>query len=172
VTVVRGDAATLAELLAQEDVGLVIAPMADGGMGDSLAAGVAATADAGGWVVALADMPYIRPDTVASVVAALQAGAHIVAPTLNGRRGHPVGFSARFAPQLLALHGDEGARHLLRERQEDLVTFECDDPGIVLDVDRPAAHHKESFRRARRACAPATGRSRRRCPARRTGVAW
>src|SRR5690606_22598116 len=72
------------------------------GMGASLAAGVEATASAAGWIVALGDMPLVRPATIASIREALVAGATLAAPVdASGRRGHPVGFSARLRDELL-----------------------------------------------------------------------
>jgi len=105
-------------------------------MGSSLAACIAASVEASGWVVALADMPFIRPHTISGVLAALQSGAPLAAPFFQGQRGHPVGFSSRFSKALLALHGDEGARQLLREHQIDLGMIECTDAGVIRDIDQ------------------------------------
>ncbi|WP_411024318.1 NTP transferase domain-containing protein, partial [Salmonella sp. s58953] len=66
---------------------------AEAGMGATLAAGVRRTSQAGGWVIALGDMPAIHPATQAAVVQALRDGASIVAPYHAGQRGHPVGFN-------------------------------------------------------------------------------
>ena len=82
------------------------------GLGASLAAGVAASAGADAWIVALGDMPFIRAATIAAVRAALEGGALIAAPILagGGRHGHPVGFSRRLEKELLGLDTDDGAR--------------------------------------------------------------
>ena len=72
------------------------------GMGHSLAAGVAAELDADGWVIALGDMPHIRPDTIRAVAQALERGAELVVPVFAGQRGHPVGFGAGSATDLLS----------------------------------------------------------------------
>src|SRR5690606_21502788 len=82
--VVRPGDFPLAELLEQEGCQVTICPDAGRGMGVSLAHGVTAARDAGGWVVALADMPRIRPATIARVVQALAAGADIAAPAYQG----------------------------------------------------------------------------------------
>jgi molybdenum cofactor cytidylyltransferase len=126
----------LAELLEQEGCQVTVCPDADRGMGVSLAHGVTATRDAGGWIVALADMPRIRPVTIARVVQALAAGADIAAPAFQGDRGHPVGFSRRFLHELQALTGDSGARALVQRNQALLRLIDCDDPGVLFDIDR------------------------------------
>jgi molybdenum cofactor cytidylyltransferase len=109
------------------------------GMGASLAAGVAATAGAAGWIVALGDMPRVRAATIARVKAALERGAAIAAPCdAAGRRGHPVGFSAALREELLALDGDLGARELVARNEALLERIVTDDAGIFVDVDTPA----------------------------------
>lgn len=105
------------------------------GMGASIAHGIGKTRAAAGWVIALADMPYVRPATVRSLLAALQGGADIAAPFCAGHRGNPVAFSNFYLPQLLSLGGDEGARRLLKALPVHLV--QVDDPGIHCDIDRP-----------------------------------
>ena len=106
-------------------------------MGETLAHAVRATRDAEGWIVALADMPFIRPETIRSVAERLAAGAAIVAPRYRGQRGHPVGLAARYRAELEALTGDEGARAILK-RDAGLVDFvDCDDPGVLRDIDEP-----------------------------------
>ena len=109
------------------------------GMGDSLAAAVAATRQrvGAGWVVALADMPFLQPATIATVAAAIEAGAPLAAPTYRGARGHPVGMAARFADDLAALRGDEGARTLLQTHAAALQHLPTDDPGTLHDIDTP-----------------------------------
>lgn len=111
---------------------------AEEGMGASLAAGVAACGDAAGWVVALADMPFIRSATHATIARAVAQGADLVAAGHRGERGHPVGIGRRFRDHLLALEGDAGARHLVRAHPQLLQVIECDDPGVLRDIDTPA----------------------------------
>ncbi|MBL8385952.1 MAG: nucleotidyltransferase family protein [Burkholderiales bacterium] len=128
----------LAPMLADLGLTVVACPRADDGMGASLACAVAAAGDAAGWVVALADMPFILPASHARVARALAAGADLVAAAHRGVRGHPVGIGARFRDALLALEGDAGARHIVREHAALLRLVECDDPGVLRDIDTPA----------------------------------
>ena len=129
----------LKALLENEGFNVVECERADEGMGASLAAGVAAsivtTRDVAGWVVALADMPFIRPATHTRIADALAAGAELVAAGYRGERGHPVGIGARFLDQLLALQGDAGARNIVRTNPELLQVIECDDDGVLRDID-------------------------------------
>lgn len=120
-------------LMAAAGCRLVVNPLAAQGMGTSIACGVTAAAEADGWIIALADMPCIAPATIAAVAHALRAGATTVAPTLDGRRGHPVGFAAALYPALAALDGDRGASAILAAHPPQLIAV--DDPGCLLDLD-------------------------------------
>jgi len=137
VAVVR-PGADLRAPLREAGLAVVECARADEGMGASLACGVAAAADADGWVVALADMPWIAPGTIAAVAAALASGADIAAPVYRGARGHPVGFARRHYGDLVRLRGDEGARGIVARERERLVLIVVDDPGVLADVDTPA----------------------------------
>ncbi len=134
--VIRPGDFPLRELLEEEGCTVTVCADAAQGMGASLAHGVRMTHDAAGWVVALADMPRIRPETIGRVVQALMAGAEIVAPSYQGDRGHPVAFGRRFRDELQLLSGDSGARAIVQRNQALVRLVECDDPGVLLDIDR------------------------------------
>lgn len=105
------------------------------GMGYSIAAGVGARPDAGGWLVLPGDMPRIQPATLASVAREL-ASHPIVYPQFKGRRGHPVGFSSELYSELAELSGDEGARRVIARYPS--YALNLDDPGVLIDVDTAA----------------------------------
>jgi molybdenum cofactor cytidylyltransferase len=117
---------------------VVAGAQADDGMGRSLACGVVAAKDADGWVVTLADMPWIAPATIRAIANAIAAGADIAAPSFDGERGHPVGFARRHYGALSALTGDAGARALLDRHRDRVALVAVDDAGILRDVDLPA----------------------------------
>ncbi|GGY46963.1 hypothetical protein GCM10011297_19880 [Bacterioplanes sanyensis] len=125
----------LAERLQALNIDTAICPDAELGMGHSLAFGVASTTSNNGWLIALADMPAIRPDTYLRIAQALESHALVIPELADGRRGHPVGFAACFKQQLLQCQGDQGARHIVQQQPAHLVTL--DDAGIIADIDRP-----------------------------------
>ncbi|MEJ5990417.1 NTP transferase domain-containing protein [Ramlibacter sp. PS3R-8] len=102
------------------------------GMGDSIAAGVRATAGASGWLVLPGDLPLVAPASLLAVAEALK-GATLVLPMHAGVRGHPVGFSAVHGPALQALRGPEGAAAIVRSASP--LRLDLADPGIVMDID-------------------------------------
>lgn len=141
LAVVRPDSARARELLEQEGCEIVVCEQAAQGMGASLACGVRAAhrgqARVDGYLVALADMPFIRPSSIAAVRDALRGGAAIAAPYFRARRGHPVGLAARFRAELEALRGDEGARQLLAAHGSEIVKVAVGDPAVLRDIDTP-----------------------------------
>jgi molybdenum cofactor cytidylyltransferase len=102
------------------------------GMGDAIAAGVRATADAGGWLVLPGDLPLVSPESLQAVAAALSQ-ASLVLPMYQGARGHPVGFGAAHGVALQMLSGPEGAAAIVRAAKP--LRLDLDDPGIVTDID-------------------------------------
>ena len=138
IAVVRPGAAELCGLLHAEGLQVVVCAGADEGMGASLACAAGAAGEAGGYMIALADMPYIRASSLQAVRDALMGGAALVAPYFRTRRGHPVGIAGRFGAELRAASGDEGAKKLLDTHAAELVKIPVGDPGVIRDVDTPA----------------------------------
>jgi molybdenum cofactor cytidylyltransferase len=137
VAVVRAESPDLAAALKGEGCEVVICENAAEGMGASLACAARAAGAADAYVVALADMPYVRPASIAAVRDALAAGAPLAAPYFRTRRGHPVGIAASFREDLLSLSGDEGAKVLLSRHSAQMTKIPVGDPGVIRDIDRP-----------------------------------
>jgi molybdenum cofactor cytidylyltransferase len=138
IAVVRPGDDALARVLAEAGARVSLCAEAVTGMGASLAHGVRVAGECAGapdgFVVALADMPWIDPRTIRAVAAKLQSGAQLVAPRYRGQRGHPIGFGASHRAALLGLTGDAGARAIVAAAG-DPCWLDVDDPGIVRDVD-------------------------------------
>lgn len=137
IAVVRPGASETARALSAEGCEVVVCEDAERGMGASLACGVRAAGEVGGYLVALADMPFVRPSTIAAVRDALCAGAVLAVPYFRTRRGHPVGIAGRLRTELEALSGDEGARRVLERHAAQVVKIPCGDPGVIRDIDAP-----------------------------------
>lgn len=104
------------------------------GMGDSIAAAVTSEPDHRAWLIVLGDMPFILPETLHQIVAALD-DERIILPFHQGERGHPVGFGRRYGPSLMTLTGDQGAKRLFKAGNVQAV--DVTDPGVLWDVDVP-----------------------------------
>jgi molybdenum cofactor cytidylyltransferase len=102
------------------------------GMGHSIAAGVSATGDAGGWLILPADMPLVQPATLLAVAEGLERYPVCYAQ-YRGIQGHPVGFGTELYTELMLLKGDEGARRIVARYAAQPIAV--DDPGVHVDVD-------------------------------------
>ena len=114
---------------------LVVADVTRPGMGDSIAAGVRACADAPGWLILPGDLPLVTPATLRAVAAA--SGTQVVVPRFKQQPGHPVLFPARCGAALRALCGAKGAAAVLHEQvlAGTVSYLDLDDTGIVTDID-------------------------------------
>ncbi|HEY2185047.1 MAG TPA: molybdopterin-binding/glycosyltransferase family 2 protein [Xanthobacteraceae bacterium] len=112
------------------------------GLGTSLRAGIAAVpADTDGVIVCLADMPRVDAALMNRLIAAFDPdrGALVVVPTFEGKRGNPVLWSRRFFPDLMAIEGDVGARHLIGRYGEAVAEVPVEGKATLIDVDTPEA---------------------------------
>lgn len=140
IAVVRSRHDAVAGHLAAEGCRVVECVNAAEGMGASLACGVRAASDhSRGYLIALADMPYVGVATLRALIDAVGQGAEIAAPAHEGRRGNPVAFGARHRADLLLLGGDAGGRGLLK--RFPVTEIQVADTGIFQDVDRPEDLH-------------------------------
>lgn len=142
IAVVRPTSVALMQALTAMGYQLVFCSEQEQLMADSLTNGIRAAAQlanpASGYVIALADMPYIQPATILSVSEALRERQGIVMPSYLGQRGHPVGFSASFRDELAALTGDEGARAVIKRHPQQVHVLPTEDAGILMDIDVPS----------------------------------
>jgi molybdenum cofactor cytidylyltransferase len=118
---------------------VTVCAQADTGMGASLAHAVreAQSGHPSGWLIALADMPFVQPGTIEALLAAAgqTESSHIIAPWHQGQRGHPVLFRQPHLADLLALQGDRGAASLFKKWPCHPVVVT--DPGVLQDIDTP-----------------------------------
>jgi molybdenum cofactor cytidylyltransferase len=61
-------------------------------------------------------------------------------PRYRGKRGHPVWISTQLIPEFLALPESGAARDVVRRHARETLFLDLDDPGIVADIDDPAAY--------------------------------
>jgi molybdenum cofactor cytidylyltransferase len=118
------------QILARVDVGEhVIATDWAEGQSASLRAGVAAIGAVARLLVLLGDMPYVTREACEAVLAA----AGCARATYDGTPGHPVVLDRPVLDRIPELHGDTGARALLRDCTE-VEVGRVSDPR---DVDTP-----------------------------------
>lgn len=138
VVVVLGASAALIQAQSElDDAVIVMNHDWAQGMGSSIPVGVAALRDVDGCIVMTCDMPAVTAEHLLG----LKASGGVTASSYAGRRGVPAYFPVAAFPSLMELHGDVGARDLLRSAQ-------CVElPGGDLDVDteKDLARARELF---------------------------
>jgi len=141
IAVVRPENTALAALLQQAGLTVFACKENEQEMADSLSAAIRFSANfeaaSHGFVIALADMPYIQPATISTVANRLNSSESIIIPTYHGQRGHPVGFAAKYRSELENLQGDEGARSIVKRYADEVCLLACEDAGILADIDTP-----------------------------------
>jgi molybdenum cofactor cytidylyltransferase len=128
--------------LAGLPVKLVHNPAFADGLGTSLRTGISALpAEADGVIVCLGDMPQVDAALIDRLIGALdpEKGALIAVPTIDGKRGNPVVWSRRFFPELMAVEGDIGARHLIGRYSEAIAEVPLTGTAALTDIDTPEA---------------------------------
>ena len=112
------------------------------GLGTSLKTAIAALpADVDGAVVCLGDMPQVDAALIDRLIGVIDPdkGALVAVPTIDGKRGNPVVWSRRFFPDLMAVEGDAGARHLIGRYAEAVVEVPVSGKAALIDIDTPEA---------------------------------
>ena len=105
-----------------------------------------------GVLFTLVDHPAVAPETIDALVAAglpsrrpsaLAAGGLprcCASRATTGAAAIPSGFRAALIPEFLALPADGAARDVVRAHAAETEFLDVDDPGILADIDDPAAY--------------------------------
>lgn len=139
--ITRPDDHMLNQHLDRFKVEIITAPDASGGMGYSLAAGFK-NLDWDWAFVGLLDMPYLRVETLKSMICSIGTTG-IIRPYHQPANadpitfGHPIGWHRRYFAQLRLSQGDQGGRPLLERHQQDVLNLPFEDTGLFNDIDRP-----------------------------------
>ena len=121
---------------------LVFNPDYEKGMITSLQTGIRALpANLDGAMLFLVDHPLVDSKTIDALIERLRPG-HVVVPTFQGRRGHPVLFAADILEEILALPPTQGGNIVVRKDPSRIIEVPLTAPGILVDIDTP-----EQFRR-------------------------
>lgn len=112
----------------------------DRGMLSSLQTGIAAASSCAASTVLFTpvDLPGMQPHTVQRVAATTPET--VVWPRYLGKRGHPVACGPVALDALRAGGPDDNARDILAQWNHDGSYIDVDDPGILADIDDPAAY--------------------------------
>jgi molybdenum cofactor cytidylyltransferase len=91
-----------------------------------------------GILLCLIDHPLISAALVSELIEKFDTTqAPIVLPLFQGRRGHPVIFSAHLYPELHAAPLEVGARAVVWAHEKEICEMETDEEGCVLNLNDP-----------------------------------
>ena len=96
-------------------------------------------------MVALGDQPSITVQLVDDIVRCYRtAGKGILVPVHQGKRGHPIMFSAQYCTEILDQYDDIGLRGLMCVHPEDVFELSVESPAILSDMDSPEDYRREA----------------------------
>lgn len=124
---------------------IVVNTQAQEGMGSSVREGVRYICDKYPQVqhilIMLCDQPYVNAAHLRALIDMQQTkGTAVAASYYAGRKGVPALFQASLFPQLLALQGDTGAKHLIENLGDEVVTVAF--PEGAIDIDTKEAYQQ------------------------------
>ena len=100
-----------------------------------------------GMLVCLVDHPLVTAGLVSELIEKFQAThAPIVLPVYEGRRGHPVIFSAGVYEELLKAPPDKGARAVVWAHAAEVAEVLTDEEGCVLNLNDPETMQRATGR--------------------------
>lgn len=92
------------------------------------------------------DHPLVRPETVAALVGAFRGHeAPLVLPVVGGKRGHPSILGRALFAELADPSLEGGARAVVHAHLDEALLVPVEDPGVVADIDTPAAYRAAFF---------------------------
>jgi molybdenum cofactor cytidylyltransferase len=148
IVVTGADRSTIEACLENQPVVTVHNPdYTESGMIDSVRIGLRSLQETPCTAVLISpgDLPAMQVETIRSLIAAFKrTEASIVAPSIDGRRGHPVLVSRSEWMTILEMPEDRTLREFLLIRSESIHHVVVEDPGIVFDLDVPEDYYQAS----------------------------
>lgn len=100
-----------------------------------------------GMLLCLVDHPLVTAGLVSELIEKFKAThAPIVLPVYEGRRGHPVLFSAAVYEELLKAPADKGARAVVWAHAAEVAEVLTDEEGCVLNLNDPETMQRATGR--------------------------
>jgi CTP:molybdopterin cytidylyltransferase MocA len=137
--VVGWQAERLLPVLERQGVPWVVNPAMETGMYGSIQTGVQSLpSGVSAFFLLPGDMPLVRAGTLRRLADEWKATpGRILYPCHRGRRGHPPLIPADLIPAILTERPPDGLRGLLARHADRMREVECQDPGVLRDLDTP-----------------------------------
>lgn len=143
--VVGHEGRRVAQELSDRRVCIVTNPDYESGMLSSVRCGLAALdQQCRAVLVALGDQPSVTSKLIDLMIRSFaETEKKILVPFHNGRRGHPVLFSADYRNEILTQYDDLGLRGLLQAHHEEVFELNVSDSSVLSDMDFPEDYQRE-----------------------------
>ena len=144
VVVVGARAQEMGDAAGKHPVTIVLNPNYVRGMSTSLVTGLQMVSKQAKFaLVALADQPFVTPQTYDKLIeAALATDKGIVVPVYRKQRGNPILIHSGYFPEVLRFTGDVGGRELLASYPDDVLEVKVPDEGVVINLNTPEEYEK------------------------------
>jgi len=114
----------------------------ESGMFSSVQTGVrraATMGEAGAALLFPADVPLVSVGTILGLLDVCEKDGppRFAVPVFNGRNGHPLLIPSAFYKEILAYKGEGGLKEIRNRHSAEMLRYEVDDEGCVLDMDTP-----------------------------------
>lgn len=126
-----------------EEIQVVVNADYKKGMTTSIQAGVKAASDnASGFMICLADQPLMKKDDYNEIIERFELlvkhdAKAIVVPMYKSKKGNPVIFSASYRHAILAHQNMEGCKEIVQSNKQHVYPLEVRNDHILRDVDTP-----------------------------------
>ena len=131
--------------LSDRHVSIVTNPDYESGMLSSTRCGLAALGqECRAVLVALGDQPSITSKLIDQMIESFETTEkQILVPFYDGRRGHPLLFSADYRDKILTRYDDVGLRGLLHAHPKEVFELSVSTSSVLSDMDWPEDYQRE-----------------------------
>lgn len=99
--------------------------------------------DIEGIIMALVDQPLVKEGTFKRLKNKfLESERSIVIPTFGGKKGHPTIFSIFFFKELMKAPLDIGARYVIKNYPQYIITLPVKDRGVIININTPQVYNE------------------------------
>ena len=139
VIVLGANHAKIASHIKDKNIQIVINEDWESGMASSLQAGLKSLLnsfpDMERCVISVCDQPYLSSEIFLEILTIADSSVkEIVAAEYSGTIGVPAIFSKKYFEQLKNLTGEQGAKKIIQQNMNEVVTFKFDDGAIDIDT--------------------------------------
>ena len=117
----------------------------ESGMFSSVKAGIGMISDeAGAALLFPADVPLVSAKTIRGLIASCEQGGTFcfAVPAYKGKNGHPLLVPREYFSEILEHTCDGGLKEVRNRHLAEMLRYETDDEGCVLDMDTPEDYEK------------------------------